>query len=116
MRKLYFVTLAAGIWLIIGPFVLNFGPLVDLPAPAVSENLVLGILVCGLSIVALTGGIMARGVDWLLLLFGLWVIGNPLLYGQWTFDAAETANTTLAGAVIVLIAIVELISFARRTV
>lgn len=115
MRKLYIITLAAGIWLIIGPFVLNFGPLVDLPAPAVSENLVLGILVCGLSVVALTGGIMARGIDWLLLLFGLWVIGNPLLYGQWTFDPAEVANNTLAGAIIVLIAIIELISFSRRT-
>jgi hypothetical protein len=116
MRKLYLVTLAAGIWLMIGPFVLNFGPLVDQPAPAVSENLVLGILVCSLSIVALTGGITARGIDGLLLLFGLWVIGSPLLYGQWTFDAAEMANTTLAGAAIVLIAILELISFARQTV
>lgn len=115
MRKLYIITLAAGIWLIIGPFVLNFGPLVDLPAPPVSENLVLGILICGLSIVALTGGITPRGVDWLLLLFGLWVIGNPLLYGQWTFDAAELGNNSLAGAVVILIAVIQLISFARQT-
>ena len=114
MRKLYFITLAIGVWLIVGPFVLNFGPTVELATPAVSENLVLGVLVCGLSLIALTGDLYARGVDWLLVLFGIWVIFNPLLYSQWAFDASQTTNNALAGASIIFIAAVELVSFSRR--
>ena len=114
MRKLYVITLAVGVWLVIGPFVLDFGPTVELATPAVSENLVLGMLVCGLSLIALTGDLYARGVDWLLVLFGIWVIFNPLLYRQWAFNASQTANNALAGASIIFIAVLELISFARR--
>ena len=113
MRKLYFITLAVGVWLIIGPFLLDAGSTMEL-TPAVSENLVLGILVCGLSLIALSGDLYARGVDWLLVLFGLWVIFNPLLYSQWRFEPSQTANNALAGASIILIAVVELVSFSRR--
>ncbi|HEY7789962.1 MAG TPA: hypothetical protein VIC33_05590 [Vicinamibacterales bacterium] len=114
MRNIYYITLAAGLWLIITPFFLNFGPLLDMPGPAASEGLVLGILVCGLSMVALMGGLYARGLDWLLLLFGIWIILDPMLYGGWTFNSAEMTNTAIAGAAIIFIALLELFSVSRR--
>lgn len=109
---------ALGLWLVASPFTLGLFDAVTAPAPpalgheiaaAEIRNARLGIseIVSGVLVVvfALTG--MRRrwhGAQWIVATVGIWVMIAPLLF--WTTSAAAYASGTLAGMLIVTLAVI----------
>jgi hypothetical protein len=98
MRWQDWVTLAAGIWLLFSPAILNYAG----AGPATSDAVVLGIVVIILSIIELSVPRVAE--EWAMVALGVWLVLSPWLLG---FGPETTAawNSVVVGMVIGVLAL-----------
>ena len=93
MRWQDWVTLAAGIWLLVSPAIFNYAG----AGPATWDAVVLGIAVIILSIIELSVPRVAE--EWAMVALGVWLVLSPWLLG---FASKTTAawNTVVVGIVV----------------
>jgi SPW repeat-containing protein len=111
MKRVSWINLILGIWLIISAFV--FGSM-GLRAP-VANDIVLGILLIASSwwILATLGS--AVGLGWFQILCGIWLVISPFIlrYGQATH---AMTNDVVVGIIVFIVGIVETQAMVRRPV
>ncbi|HVC19775.1 MAG TPA: hypothetical protein VNE16_06840 [Vicinamibacterales bacterium] len=110
------MTFAFGLWLIAAPFILGYGALSTdkLWGPSMSENIVLGMLIAGFSMLTVLDAAVPRALGWFMLAFGGWVMLDPLLYRAWGFTRPETLNDLAAGVAVMLVSLFQLFSVRRN--
>lgn len=86
------VAVAAGVWLMFAPAVLDYGD------PAQANDRIFGPIAAAASFVALWE--IARTLRWMTLPIGIWLIVSPLVLGY--DDGAATISTISAGLVLTL--------------
>ena len=102
MKRVSWINLILGIWLIISPFVfVSVGPKVT-----VANNVVLGILLIASSWWILAVTAPAGGVSWFQMLCGIWLIIAPfvLRYNQVTH---AVTNDVIVGIIAFIVGLIE---------
>jgi hypothetical protein len=89
----------AGLWLLISPFVLGFGALTS----AMTNNVILGIVIGVLALVRFFGPGKAVGISWLNLILGIWVLISPWVVG-FTSNGAAVTNNVIVGIIVIILA------------
>jgi hypothetical protein len=87
-------TLIAGIWLIVAPFILGY---VD--SAAITNDVIVGILLGGLSLVRLFSNFRPSWLSWANIVLGFWLIIAPFVLGYTL--AASQWNDIIVGIVVV---------------
>ena len=98
MRWQDWVTLAAGIWLLVSPIVIGYAG----SGPATWNAVLLGIAIIVLSIIEL--GAPIAWEEWLMVAGGVWLVVSPWLLGF----ASQTAAAWNTGAVGVAVGVLAL--------
>jgi len=93
--KLTLVNLFVGIWLIISPFVLIYTNI----APAVWNNVGIGILLILLVTYVLFSTITFEWAGWIMAALGVWEIISPFVLGFWSYPTIMW-NNIIAGIII----------------
>lgn len=88
----------AGIWLLISPFVLAFSA----NRAAMTNDVVLGIVIGILALVRFFGPAQNVGISWLNFLLGIWVLISPFVLTFGTLRSATTDNVITGIVVIIL--------------
>ena len=101
MKRITWINLIAGLWLIAAPFVLGYST----SAIAVAEDVTMGILVAAFSWWILAAMAPPVGAAWFQILSGIWIIVAPfaLVYGLPT----ATYNDVLFGILVLVIGAIE---------
>ena len=102
------IPLAAGIWLLIAPFVLGYSTL----AQALWNDLIVGVLLVTLALVRVFKPLRYAGVSWTIVALGVWLILAPFILGYGNFgNPGESVNTKgatwndiIAGVIVLAIA------------
>ena len=89
----------AGIWLLISPFVLHF-----LPHVAMTNNVILGIVVGVLALIRFLGAYDLAVLSWINVILGIWVLISPWVLGFASARVPMTNNVVMGIVVIVLAA------------
>lgn len=88
--------IAAGVWLIICPFVLHF----DQVRNAAASDCFFGILIALLAAFRVFGGYSFSGISWINALFGVWILTSPFFLGFYRFHVPLINNIITGAAVI----------------
>jgi hypothetical protein len=88
----------AGIWLLISPFVLVF----QHNAGAITNNVVLGIVIGVLALYRFFAPARDAWVSWVNVLLGIWVLISPFVVGFNNMSTATTNNVIMGIIVIIL--------------
>ena len=91
------LNIAAGIWLIISPFVFGYGDMQYL----LWNDIVLGILVAVLAVIRISSPFSTPAVGWLNFLLGIWVVISPFALG---FYGDNRWNDVVLGVIVALLA------------
>jgi hypothetical protein len=102
MKRVSWINLILGIWLIIAPFALGSMAM----HVAVGNNVVLGILLIASSWWILAAATEAVGVSWFQMLCGIWLIISPFIlhYGGLTH---AMANDVVVGIIAFVVGLLE---------
>lgn len=92
------LNILAGLWLIIAPFLLNYG---DLRA-ALGNDIIVGIIVASIAFTRAAGAYQAAWLSWTNFVLGAWLVIAPfiLAYGQ----AAPLWNDIVLGVIVLALA------------
>jgi len=93
------INVLAGIWLIISPWVLGFGPH---PA-AIWNTVILGIVVLLFALSAMSS--IYSGPSWWNVLFGIWLIIAPWVLG-FAYLSTATTNSVVLGIIVGILGLV----------
>jgi len=109
MKRVSWITLILGIWLVISPFA--FGSTVV--NAAASNNVVIGVLLIGSSWWILAATHDVTGLSWFQMLCGIWLVIAPfvLRYGATRHSAL---NDVVVGAVAFLVGLLETVRVDHR--
>lgn len=119
MKWASWVTLVAGLWLIIAPFVLRYTA-----AAATTNDVILGILIAACSIWIASADV-GSGPAWLISLFGIWMILAPFVLGFSGYSPTTSngltgmlsraaSNDIVTGFVVFIFGIVRAATGVRR--
>ncbi len=103
MKRVTWINLILGLWLIVAPFVLGYSAL---SRAALTEDVVLGIIVAAFSWWILAAMAPPVGTSWFQILCGIWVIIAPFVLAYRTITAAM-ANDVIVGIIVLIVAIIE---------
>lgn len=92
------VNIVAGIWLLLSPFILGFGGV------ALTNNVIVGIVVGVFALIRATSWLRAVWLDWANGILGLWLILSPFVLG-FGGDMTATWNNIILGIVVGALAI-----------
>jgi SPW repeat len=116
MKRITWINLILGLWLIIAPFALKYAGLAH---PAAVEDVVMGIIVAAFSWWMLASALPMMGQAWFEMLCGIWVAIAPFVIGYSGLAVART-NDVWVGIVVLVVAIVAAIGIGqtstRRTI
>jgi hypothetical protein len=92
------LNILAGLWLIIAPFLLDYGEL----RAALGNDVIVGIIVASLAATRVAGAYQASWLSWSNFVLGAWLIIAPfiLAYGQ----AAPVWNDLILGVIVLTLA------------
>jgi hypothetical protein len=107
MKRIVWINLILGIWLIIAPFALGVAAISRTP---VTNDVILGILLIAFSWWMLAAIAAPLGAAWFEVLCGLWLIASPFVL-QYSRIAVAMANDVIVGIITVVVALV-----ASRTI
>ncbi len=107
MKRIVWINLILGIWLIIAPFALGVAAISRTP---VTNDVILGILLIAFSWWMLAAIAAPLGAAWFEVLCGLWLIVSPFVL-QYSRIAVAMANDVIVGIITVVVALV-----ASRTI
>jgi len=107
MRWQDWVTLLAGIWLLVSPFAVRYSG----DGTAMGNAVILGIAIIILSIVALSVRVVWE--EWILVVLGIWLIVAPWLL-RFTPDVTAKSNSVVVGIIVGLLALWSTVRFAYR--
>lgn len=85
------LNLIAGLWLIIAPFLLNYGDLRE----ALGNDIIIGIIVAALAAIRISGAYQAAWLSWTNFVLGAWLIIAPFVLG---YGEAAPLGTTYSSA------------------
>ncbi|HET9016890.1 MAG TPA: SPW repeat protein [Thermomicrobiaceae bacterium] len=94
------LTVIAGIWLIIAPFVLGYAPL----RGSMWNAIVVGAIVAVLAAIRVWGPRATTWLSWIIIALGAWMIASPWIYHN-TGSAAVFWDDIIVGAVIVVLGV-----------
>ena len=98
---LTWINLAAGVWLIVSPWI--YGGVA--PADRMAWNsIIVGIVIAVVAAVRLVGGARAADLGWINVILGAWMVASPFVYGA-TGDSARTANSIVVGIIVLIVAL-----------
>lgn len=103
------VAAAAGVWLLVAPFVYYESEAAE-AGGALTNDLTVGTIVAGAAIARIVRPFVARPTAWLTALAGVWLAVSPLIIGH---GGAAAKNDVGTGIVVVLTAIVGIVSVPR---
>jgi hypothetical protein len=115
MRWSPWITVVAGIGLVIAPFATGYNTLSDV---ATTEAIVLGVLIAGLGLWTALGTAVPPYTDYLLMVCGGWSIIAPFVLGYSDTTIARNSDV-IAGIVVAAVAVYRAVSAspgARRKV
>ncbi|MCL4465152.1 MAG: SPW repeat protein [Chloroflexi bacterium] len=92
------VNLVAGIWLIISPFILQYTGV----APAVWNNLAVGILLILVAAYILFTCVKAEWAGWAMAVLGIWEIMSPFVLG-YVGEKPALWNNIILGIIIIVV-------------
>lgn len=88
----------AGIWLLLSPFILRF-----LPGAAVTNNVLVGIVIAILAIIRFSGAYEQAWISWINAILGVWVLISPWVL-QFADHRVPTTNNVITGIVVIILA------------
>jgi hypothetical protein len=105
VKSVSWVNVVLGIWLIISPYVLNFGQL----QTAMCNNIAVGIAVGLIALTRATSNYPQTGASWLNVILGIWLIISPFALG---FSSLLSAmwNNIILGIVVGILALTNALS------
>ena len=109
MKRVSWITLILGIWLVISPFA--FGSTVV--NAAASNNVVIGVLLIGSSWWILAASHDVTGLSWFQMLCGIWLVVAPFVlhYGA---TRHSTMNDVVVGGATFLVGLLETVTVEHR--
>jgi len=109
MKRITWINLILGLWLIIAPFVLGYAGLVH---AAAVQDVIMGIIIAAFSWWILAAMSPLIGAGWFQILCGIWVLIGPFVLGYSGLAVAK-ANDVTVGIIVLIVAIIESIGMAR---
>ena len=103
------IDLVLGAWLVIAPFVLGYS---GMSRGATVEDVIFGILIIIFSLWTALNIDAPRASEWLLILFGLWVLISPFVLRTHSI-ARVTPNDVIVGILVLVFGIVRLAAAHR---
>jgi hypothetical protein len=110
LKDITWVNLLLGIWLIVGLFALGVARLSPV---ALTNNIIIGVLVLVMSWWVITAAAPPTGAAWFQVFCGLWLLASPfvLKYRQLRTVAG---NDIVVGIIVIAVALAEARAVARR--
>jgi hypothetical protein len=110
LKDITWVNLLLGIWLIVGLFALGVA---RLSPAALTNNIIIGVLVLVMSWWVITAAAPPTGAAWFQVFCGLWLLASPfvLKYRQLRTVAG---NDIVVGIIVIAVALAEARAVARR--
>lgn len=96
------LAMAAGVWLIVSPFILGYGL-----GSAVTNNVVSGVIIVALA-AAVFFGRVHTWADWGLVLMGGWVMASPAMFG-YGGQSVASYNELVTGFAVAALAVVSML-------
>jgi predicted anti-sigma-YlaC factor YlaD len=109
MKRVSWITLILGIWLVISPFA--FGSTVV--NTAAGNNVVLGVLLIGSSWWILAASHDVTGLSWFQMLCGVWLVVAPFVL-QYGATRHSALNDVVVGGITFLVGLAESVSVDHR--
>lgn len=103
MKRVTWINLLLGIWLIIAPFAIGYAAL---SGAAVGEDIVLGILLIAFSWWILAAMAPPMGAAWFEVLCGIWLIIAPFVLRYTAMARAATGNDVVCGIIAIVVALI----------
>jgi hypothetical protein len=94
------LTIVAGLWLIVAPFILGYGD-----GDPIWNDVVFGAVVAVIAVARVTGAYRAAWPSWLNALVGLWICASAFLLDA---SSAAVANDLIAGCLVLVLALVSI--------
>ncbi len=111
MKRIIWINLLLGLWLIISPFALRFAGLAH---AAATQDVVMGIIIAAFSWWMLASAVPMMGHAWFEMLCGIWVAIAPFVIGYSGLRVARV-NDLWVGIVVLIVAIVAAIGVNQVT-
>lgn len=92
------LNILAGLWLIIAPFVLNYGDL----RQALGNDVIVGIAIASIALVRVFGAYRAQWLSWVNFILGGWLIIAPFILGYGRL--VPTSNDFILGTIVLSLA------------
>lgn len=111
MKRVSWINLILGVWLVISPYVLGSTAL----RATVGNDIVLGILLIASSWWILATAAEVLGVSWFQMLCGIWLVIAPFVLSYRAMTHA-LANDVVVGVIIFIVGLLESQAVAHRPV
>lgn len=112
MKRVMWINLVLGVWLIISPFALRYGAASTVGAVAIANDVILGIVLVGSSWWILAAKAGQLGLSWLQVLCGVWLIIAPFLLQNRELSPT-TINSLAVGIVVLIVSAIETWTLTR---
>src|SRR5262245_38797949 len=109
MKRLIWINLFLGLWLLFAPFVLGFAAVAS---GAAAGNGIIGIVLIVTSVWILQAAAPPPAIGWFQSLCGLWLVLAPFV-GNFRGLSTATSDNVAVGAVIILVALTASRAFAH---
>ena len=103
MKKIAWINLLVGVWLIMAPFALGYSAVSQ---AATGNDIVLGILLIAFAWWALAALLPPVGVGWFQVFCGIWLIAAPYLFAYHT-GGAGAGNDLVCGIIAIVVGLIE---------
>lgn len=111
MKRIIWINLILGLWLIVAPFALRYAGLTH---AAATEDVVLGIVIAAFSWWILAAAMPMVGHAWFEILCGIWVAIAPFVIGYSGLAIART-NDVWVGIVVLIVGVIAAIAMSQTT-
>ncbi len=111
MKWASWITFILGLWLIVAPFALGYGATVP---GSRAEDVIMGILIAVFSLWSNLATVVPAGVNWLIFVFGIWVVIAPFVLGYSHASSTELANDVIIGIVTLILGLVRAAGAGRH--
>ena len=109
MKRITWINLILGLWLIVAPFALGYAGLAH---AAAVQDVVMGIIIAAFSWWILAAGAPILGAGWFQILCGIWVLIGPFVLGYSGLALAKSNDVTI-GIIVLIVSIAESIGMTR---
>jgi hypothetical protein len=110
MKRITWINLILGLWLIASPFALGYSGVAH---TAAVEEVVMGIIIAACSWWWLAAEAPMMGMAWFEMLCGIWVLIAPFVLAYGAVAARAKANDVWVGIVVLIVAIVAAIGIGQ---